>query len=68
MQAPHDMVKEQWFKDVIAEETDVFLLVGHMSIRKEPDSQWPALVEAIRAVHPTKPILIHGGHHHIRDW
>lgn len=42
-------------------------LVGHMSIRNESDSEWTTVFRAIRAVHPLTPILIFGGHHHIRD-
>jgi hypothetical protein len=40
--------------------------VGHMSVQKEPDSEWRAIFNAIRSVHPTVPILIFGGHHHVR--
>jgi 2',3'-cyclic-nucleotide 2'-phosphodiesterase (5'-nucleotidase family) len=29
--------------------------------------QWPTVFSTIRAVHPTTPILIFGGHTHIRD-
>ncbi|ORY78038.1 Metallo-dependent phosphatase-like protein [Leucosporidium creatinivorum] len=67
VQAPHEMVKEPWFLDAIAEEPSFFLLVGHMSIRKEPDSEWSTIVKAIREVHPHTPITVFGGHHHIRD-
>lgn len=42
------------------------LAVGHMSIRKEADSEWTTIVKAIRQVHPTTPITIFGGHHHVR--
>ncbi|EKM79523.1 hypothetical protein AGABI1DRAFT_114061 [Agaricus bisporus var. burnettii JB137-S8] len=59
-----DMVNEQWFKDVIQEEPDLFLLVGHMPVSRD---NWPLVFDAIRAVHPTTPILILGGHTHIRD-
>ncbi|KAF7295363.1 Metallophos domain-containing protein [Mycena indigotica] len=59
-----DMVKEAWFSNAIAEEPDVFLLAGHMPIAKD---NWPLVFDAIRAVHPTTPILILGGHTHIRD-
>lgn len=61
------MIKEPWFQEAIAEEPTFFLLVGHMSIRKEPDSEWTSLVKAIRKVHPLTPIAVFGGHHHIRD-
>ncbi|KAF9494150.1 hypothetical protein BDN71DRAFT_1590561 [Pleurotus eryngii] len=52
-----DMVKETWFLDAIREEPD-FLLAR---------DDWPFVLEAIRAAHPTTPILILGGHSHIRD-
>ncbi|KAI0776233.1 Metallo-dependent phosphatase-like protein [Trametes elegans] len=59
-----DMVKENWFAEAIKEEPDFFLLVGHMPVRND---QWPTVYDAVRAVHPTTPILILGGHSHIRD-
>ncbi|KZT43442.1 hypothetical protein SISSUDRAFT_695204 [Sistotremastrum suecicum HHB10207 ss-3] len=59
-----DMVKEQWFAEAIAEEPDFFLLVGHMPVQKD---NWPVVFNAVRAVHPTTPIYIFGGHTHIRD-
>ena len=37
-----------------------------MSLRIEPDSEWTAVVGAIREVHPTIPVLVFGGHHHVR--
>ncbi|KAI0685579.1 Metallo-dependent phosphatase-like protein [Cytidiella melzeri] len=59
-----DMVKEQWFHEAIEEEPDFFLLVGHMPVQRD---DWPLVFNAVRAVHPTTPILILGGHSHIRD-
>ncbi|GAA5843361.1 hypothetical protein JCM9279_002078 [Rhodotorula babjevae] len=67
VQAPSLMVKEPWFRDAIAAAPDLFLLVGHMSLRTEPDSEWSIVVRAIREVHPTVPVFVFGGHHHIRD-
>ncbi|EIW54383.1 uncharacterized protein TRAVEDRAFT_173577 [Trametes versicolor FP-101664 SS1] len=64
VQKVEDMVKEQWFTEAIKEEPDFFLLVGHMPVRKD---NWPTVFNAVRAVHPTTPILILGGHTHIRD-
>ncbi|KAG8790486.1 hypothetical protein FRC12_011760 [Ceratobasidium sp. 428] len=58
------MVTESWFKDAIQEEPDVFLLVGHMPVQND---KWPSVFNAIRAVHPLTPILVFGGHTHIRD-
>ncbi|KAF8655620.1 hypothetical protein AX16_002975 [Volvariella volvacea WC 439] len=59
-----DMVKEAWFDEVITEEPDLFILVGHMPVARD---NWPLVFDAIRAKHPTTPILILGGHTHIRD-
>ncbi|KAF8058688.1 Metallo-dependent phosphatase-like protein [Lyophyllum atratum] len=59
-----DMVKEQWFAEAIQEEPDLFLLAGHMPVARD---NWPLVFDAIRKVHPTTPIMILGGHTHIRD-
>ncbi|EIW80437.1 hypothetical protein CONPUDRAFT_90659 [Coniophora puteana RWD-64-598 SS2] len=64
VQFASDMVKEQWFADAIADEPDLFLLVGHMPVSYD---HWPDVFDAIRVVHPLTPILIFGGHTHIRD-
>ncbi|KAJ8591055.1 hypothetical protein M405DRAFT_735789 [Rhizopogon salebrosus TDB-379] len=64
VQAVADMVKEQWFVEAITEEPDVFVLVGHMPVSYD---NWPVVFDAVRAVHPSTPILIFGGHSHIRD-
>ncbi|KAI0310758.1 Metallo-dependent phosphatase-like protein [Amylostereum chailletii] len=64
VQKVEDMVKEAWFAEAIKEEPDLFLLAGHMPVVKD---NWPAVFNAVRAVHPTTPILIFGGHTHIRD-
>ncbi|KZV66465.1 hypothetical protein PENSPDRAFT_612594 [Peniophora sp. CONT] len=58
------MVNETWFHEAIAEEPDFFLLAGHMPVAND---KWPLVFDAVRAVHPTTPILILGGHTHIRD-
>ncbi|RDX43419.1 hypothetical protein OH76DRAFT_1487894 [Lentinus brumalis] len=64
VQKVEDMVKEHWFAEAIKEEPDFFLLAGHMPVTKD---NWPTVFNAVRAVHPTTPILILGGHTHIRD-
>ncbi|KAJ7098610.1 Metallo-dependent phosphatase-like protein [Mycena belliarum] len=64
VQRVEDMVLEHWFIDAIADEPDLFLLVGHMPIARD---RWPVVFDAIRKVHPTTPIMIFGGHLHIRD-
>lgn len=56
--------QESWFAEAIEEEPDVFVLVGHMPVSYD---NWPVVFDAIRAVHPLTPILIFGGHTHIRD-
>ncbi|KAI6043488.1 Metallo-dependent phosphatase-like protein [Pisolithus marmoratus] len=52
------MVEESWFAEAIAEEPDVFVLVGHMAVSND---SWPVVFNAIRAVHPLTPIMIFGG-------
>ncbi|KAH7883373.1 Metallo-dependent phosphatase-like protein [Phlebopus sp. FC_14] len=52
------------FSEAIAEEPDVFVLVGHMPVSYD---NWPVVFNAVRAVHPLTPIMIFGGHSHIRD-
>ncbi|KAJ7728959.1 Metallo-dependent phosphatase-like protein [Mycena maculata] len=59
-----DMVKEEWFAEAIKEEPDLFLLAGHMPIAED---NWPAVYNAVRAVHPLTPIIILGGHSHVRN-
>ncbi|TFY58874.1 hypothetical protein EVJ58_g6139 [Rhodofomes roseus] len=58
------MVKEDWFTEAIKDEPDFFLLLGHMPVRYD---NWPTVYKAIRKVHKYTPILIFGGHTHIRD-
>ncbi|TDL19499.1 hypothetical protein BD410DRAFT_792116 [Rickenella mellea] len=64
VQKVEDMVKEAWFADAIKDAPDFFLLIGHMPVSRD---NWPTVYNAVRAVHPTTPILIFGGHTHIRD-
>ncbi|KAG1775218.1 Metallo-dependent phosphatase-like protein [Suillus placidus] len=64
VQTVDNMVREQWFIEAIAEEPDVFVLIGHMPVSND---SWPTVFNAVRAVHPLTPILILGGHTHIRD-
>ncbi|KAF9956184.1 hypothetical protein BGZ72_002966 [Mortierella alpina] len=54
-----------WFQKTLKEDVDMYLIVGHVPIR------WPeamAVVQAIRAKHPSKPIIFMGGHAHVRDF
>ncbi|KAJ7126206.1 Metallo-dependent phosphatase-like protein [Mycena epipterygia] len=59
-----DMVKEAWFAAAIKDEPDLFLLAGHMPVSRD---NWPIVYNAIRAVHADTPIIILGGHSHVRD-
>ncbi|KAG2368630.1 Metallo-dependent phosphatase-like protein [Suillus spraguei] len=59
-----DMIKEQWFKEAIKEEADAFILIGHMPVS---DDNWKKITDEVWAAQPGKPILIFGGHTHIRD-
>ncbi|KAF8885967.1 Metallo-dependent phosphatase-like protein [Infundibulicybe gibba] len=83
VQKVEDMVKEAWmqFADAIKEEPDIFILVGHMPVARdncEPSTpthvtltylsrEGPLVFNAVRAVHPHTPIIILGGHSHVRD-
>ncbi|TFK50866.1 hypothetical protein OE88DRAFT_1659986 [Heliocybe sulcata] len=64
VQKVENMVKEEWFADAIKDEPDFFLLAGHMPVSND---NWPLVFDAVRAVHPDTPIIILGGHTHIRD-
>ncbi|KAL1413169.1 hypothetical protein Q8F55_000918 [Vanrija albida] len=66
VQAPTKLAREAWFLDAIAEAPDFFLLVGHMPGRGLT-SEWSPLFDAIRALHPTVPVFVFGGHTHVRD-
>ncbi|KAJ3566755.1 hypothetical protein NPX13_g7018 [Xylaria arbuscula] len=61
------MVTQKWFLEAInsCDDIDVFVLIGHNPVR---DSSFQTVFDAIRAVHPTTPIQILGGHSHIRDF
>ncbi|KAI9331848.1 Metallo-dependent phosphatase-like protein [Obelidium mucronatum] len=68
-------VNQTWFTDAIKEKPDFFLLAGHISLRyvdkagkSSPQTEWAAAIKAIRAVHATVPIVVFGGHYHIRDF
>ncbi|GAA5984914.1 hypothetical protein JCM10908_002448 [Rhodotorula pacifica] len=67
VQPPSRMVRSEWFLSAIASPPDFFLFVGHMSVDIEPDSEWREVVKAVREMHPRVPILIFGGHHHVRQ-
>ncbi|KAM3421079.1 hypothetical protein BST61_g1493 [Cercospora zeina] len=62
-----DTIKEQWFKDAIADkEVDLFLVIGHVPVRDTPEFE--AVYKAIREENWDTPIVFFGGHTHIRDY
>ncbi|KAJ3238439.1 hypothetical protein HDU78_003545 [Chytriomyces hyalinus] len=70
-----DEVTKPWFTEAIQEKPDFFLLVGHIALRatfgntdKNVAPDWAAVIKSIRAVHATVPIVVFGGHYHIRDF
>ncbi|WAQ82282.1 hypothetical protein PtA15_2A599 [Puccinia triticina] len=64
VQPPSELVKEPWFKEAIRDKPDVFLLAGHMGVQ---DPNWKRVLATIRDMHPEVPVIILGGHFHIRD-
>ncbi|KAG2065010.1 Metallo-dependent phosphatase [Suillus decipiens] len=58
------MVEESWFHAAITEEPDAFVLIGHIPVAGQ---NWTSVFNAVRKVHAHTPILIFGGHTHIRD-
>ncbi|KAJ3251271.1 hypothetical protein HDU77_006002 [Chytriomyces hyalinus] len=70
-----DEVNKPWFTEAIQDKPDFFLLVGHIALRatsgttdKNVAPDWAAVIKSIRAVHATVPIVVFGGHYHIRDF
>ncbi|CEJ93230.1 hypothetical protein VHEMI08838 [[Torrubiella] hemipterigena] len=66
-----NMVKEQWFKDAITSKdpVDLYLIFGHNPVNPAVrGATMKPVFDAIRAVHPTTPVSIFGGHTHIRDF
>ena len=67
VQDPVSMAKEPWFIESLhAGPVDVFVVAGHMPITGD-NGGWDAVLGAIRNLHPTTPVLMFGGHTHVRD-
>lgn len=61
-----DAVQQPWFQEQVRRtDIDMFVVTGHITLRHSPE--WGLIYAAIREHHPTTPIQIFGGHHHIRD-
>ncbi|KAF9372080.1 hypothetical protein CPB97_001475 [Podila verticillata] len=65
LEKANDTVALPWFKKTLKEDVDMYLVVGHTPVRW---AETLAVIKAIRAVHPSKPILLFGGHLHVRDF
>ncbi|RDW66809.1 metallo-dependent phosphatase-1 [Coleophoma crateriformis] len=57
-------IQEQWFQDAIREDTDMFIVIGHVTLH---GPEYKALYKAIRGQNWDTPIQFFGGHSHIRD-
>ncbi|KAK4032180.1 Metallo-dependent phosphatase-like protein [Parachaetomium inaequale] len=64
VQPVRETVRETWFQDAIREETDVFVVIGHVGVQMP---EFKTIFRAIRKQNPLTPILFFGGHVHIRD-
>ncbi|KAG0148588.1 hypothetical protein CROQUDRAFT_41109 [Cronartium quercuum f. sp. fusiforme G11] len=64
VQPPSELIKEAWFLEALRDRPDLFILTGHMGLT---DSDWKLVFDVVRASHPKVPIVILGGHLHIRD-
>ncbi|KAH8816805.1 Metallo-dependent phosphatase-like protein [Xylogone sp. PMI_703] len=58
-------IQEPWFQEAIREDCDLFLVVGHVSLRGK---EYDAIYKAIRSQNWDTPIQFFGGHSHIRDY
>ncbi|KAG0268256.1 hypothetical protein DFQ27_007224 [Actinomortierella ambigua] len=58
-------VQQQWFLESLKEESDIIVIVGHNPVRS-PELRM--VIDAIRQVHPARPIIVFGGHNHVRDF
>ncbi|KAK4456758.1 Metallo-dependent phosphatase-like protein [Cladorrhinum samala] len=64
VQPVKETIQEAWFQRAIREQTDVFIVIGHVGVQMP---EFKDIFKAIRAENPTTPILFFGGHVHIRD-
>jgi hypothetical protein len=64
VQPVKDTIKEDWFQAAIREKTDVFIVAGHVGVRME---EFRTVFTAIRKQNWHVPIMLFGGHVHVRD-
>ncbi|KAJ3096416.1 hypothetical protein HDU97_005913 [Phlyctochytrium planicorne] len=69
-------VKKDWFKEALTNKPiDLVIMAGHVTLREKsgiapdgPNPEWLAAIRAVRAFLPDTPIVIFGGHRHVRDY
>ncbi|PHH66625.1 hypothetical protein CDD81_6462 [Ophiocordyceps australis] len=59
-----EALKEPWFEEAMKEKPDVFVVVAHIGVRME---ELRAIFTALRKENWHVPILLFGGHAHVRD-
>jgi hypothetical protein len=65
VQPVEQTIKEAWFQEAIREDVDLFLVIGHVTLR---GPEYKALYDAIRGQNWDTPIQFFGGHSHIRNY
>ena len=61
-----ETIKQNWFQDAIQDrEVDLFLVAGHVGIRSD---EYLKIYRAIRKEQWDTPIMLFGGHTHLRDY
>ncbi|KAK3709825.1 hypothetical protein LTR37_010653 [Vermiconidia calcicola] len=67
IQKAEDTVQEPWFQDAIRNrDVDLFLIAGHVALRNA--TEYETIYNAIRSQQWDTPIVLFGGHTHIRDF
>ena len=64
VQPVEDLIKEEWFQEIVKEKPDLFLIIGHVGLRM---NEFKTIFKAIRKVNWHSPIAFFGGHAHRRD-
>ncbi|PWN27206.1 hypothetical protein BDZ90DRAFT_232755 [Jaminaea rosea] len=69
---PELTFRQEWLIELMAspeaQQTDIWLLAGHMPLDHDAEDHWDAVVAGLRAhIGPNKPIVALGGHTHVRD-
>jgi 2',3'-cyclic-nucleotide 2'-phosphodiesterase (5'-nucleotidase family) len=59
-----ETIREEWFQQAIQEETDLFVVIGHVGIQMQ---EFKDIFTAIRKQNWLTPIAFFGGHAHVRD-